>query len=229
VTCVLVPEELAYLPALFADTDLFDAAALTDEDRRRTEMIEADAIRQQAQERMSEEEFRRSLNLQIDVFEAEPQHLARATQLINKTNQFNLTTIRRTHDEVAALAAGRDTRLLCLNISDKYGDYGLVGVSILRKENTICIIDTLLMSCRVLGRGAEEAFVARLAETAQALGCNELRGKYIPTPKNALVADLYERLHFTYDPQADDWYLALARTHEAECTDRERCEVSGAA
>src|SRR5262245_39360639 len=204
VTCVMVPEELAYLPGLLAETDFFDLAEVTEEDRRRTEMMAADNIRQERQETMSEEEFRRSLNLKIDVFGAQKQHLARVTQLINKTNQFNLTTIRRTQDEVEALAMRKDALVLGMDIKDKYGDYGLVGVAILKKEKKSCVIDTLLMSCRVLGRGAEDTFIAKLAEAAKTLDCNEMRGKYIPTGKNAMVKDLYRRFNFSHDSQTDE-------------------------
>ena len=107
-SCVTVPDELAYLPGLLAETDFFDFAEVTDEDRRRTEMMAADNIRQQTQETMSEEEFRKSLNLKVDVFAVQRQHLARVTQLINKTNQFTMTTIRRTQDEVEALVGKRE-------------------------------------------------------------------------------------------------------------------------
>jgi len=159
---------------------------------------------------MSEEEFRKSLNLKIDVFAAQKQHLARVTQLINKSNQFNLTTVRRTQDEVEALSIAKDALVLGMDIKDKYGDYGLVGVSILKKEDKACIIDTLLMSCRVLGRGAEDTFIAKLAEAAKTLDCDEMRGKYIPTNKNAMVKDLYKRFKFIYDSQTDEWIVNLS-------------------
>jgi FkbH-like protein len=139
----------------------------------------------------------------------EKQHLSRVTQLINKTNQFNLTTIRRTQDEVEALTASRDALVLGMHISDKYGDYGLVGVSILKKENTTCVIDTLLMSCRVLGRGAEDTFIAKLAEAARTLDCDELRGKYIATPKNAMVKDLYGRFNFSRVGETYEWTVKI--------------------
>jgi FkbH-like protein len=210
VSCVMVPAELAYLPGLLTETDFFDFVEVTDEDRRRTEMMAADNIRQETQETMSEEEFRRSLNLKIDVFTAQKQHLARVTQLINKTNQFTMTTIRRTQDEVEALALSKDALVLGMDIKDKYGDYGLVGVAILMKQNSRCIIDTLLMSCRVLGRGAEATFIAKIAEAAETLGCAELRGKYIPTAKNGMVKDLYKRFHFSYDLQTDEWIVSLS-------------------
>ncbi|HYD19237.1 MAG TPA: methoxymalonyl-ACP biosynthesis protein FkbH, partial [Patescibacteria group bacterium] len=129
------------------------------------------------------------------------------TQLINKTNQFNLTTIRRTQDEVETLSNDKNALVLGMTISDKYGDYGLVGVAILKKEGTVAEIDTLLMSCRVLGRGAEETLIAQLAEAAKSLGANMLRGKYIPTPKNSMVAELYPRFGFAKSGAA--WELPL--------------------
>jgi FkbH-like protein len=210
VSCVTVPEELAYLPGLLAETDFFDFAEVTDEDRRRTEMMAADNIRQQTQETMSEDEFRKSLNLKVDVFAVQRQHLARVTQLINKTNQFTMTTIRRTQDEVEALAMSKDALVLAMDIKDKYGEYGLVGVAILKKEHHSCVIDTLLMSCRVLGRGAEDTFIAKLAEAARTLGCSEMSGKYIPTAKNGMVKDLYKSFNFTYDSQSDQWFINLS-------------------
>ena len=142
--------------------------------------------------------------------ESQKQHLARLTQLINKSNQFNLTTVRRTQDEVEALSIAKDALVLGMDIKDKYGDYGLVGVSILKKEDKACIIDTLLMSCRVLGRGAEDTFIAKLAEAAKTLDCDEMRGKYIPTNKNAMVKDLYKRFKFIYDSQTDEWIVNLS-------------------
>ncbi|MCC7036914.1 MAG: HAD-IIIC family phosphatase [Alphaproteobacteria bacterium] len=208
VTCILVPEELADLPALLSETDLFDTLQITDEDRKRTEMMAADQQRSAVQETMSEEDFRKSLQLKIDIFAAEKQHLARITQLVNKTNQFNLTTIRRTQDEIEQLAASQDSLVLGMTIADKYGDYGLVGVAILSKNGTTADIDTLLMSCRVLGRGAEETFIAQLAAAAASLGCTGLRGKYIATAKNDMVKDLYARFKFATD--GDGWILKTA-------------------
>src|SRR5262245_8017935 len=129
--------------------------------------------------------------------------------MINKTNQFNLTTIRRTQEEVEALSTCKDALVLAMDVRDRYGDYGLVGVSILKKENKTCIVDTLLMSCRVLGRGAEDTFIAKLAVAAITLGCDELRGRYVPTPKNAMVKDLYQRFNFQRIGETDDWTVRI--------------------
>jgi FkbH-like protein len=204
----MVPEEIAHLPDLMKERDFFDLAEITDEDRKRTEMIAAEQAREQVRETLSEADFRAALGLEIDIFRAEKQHLARVAQLINKTNQFNLTTLRRTQDEVEALARSPAHIVLGMELRDKYGEYGLVGVAVLEKQGKTCLIDTLLMSCRVLGRNAEDTFIAGLAEGARALGCDTLRGSYIPTAKNAMVKDLYKNMGFTME--ADAWRIAAA-------------------
>ncbi len=214
VTCFLVPEELADFPSLLRNTGLFDIGNVTKEDRARTRMMAEEAARKQASEEVSEDEFRASLGLKVKVFEVENAHMARTTQLINKTNQFNVTTIRRNQDEVNEIAASNDAILLATEIEDRYGEYGLVGVSILlkRKGSDIWDIDTLLMSCRVLGRGADTAFIAQIIEAARQNGASEIRGKYIPTQKNAMVKDLYERHGFAYDDAADEWVFKAENT-----------------
>lgn len=191
VTCLQVPEEEAELPALLVNTGLFDIAELTEEDKKRADMILAETKRKTASTAMSEEDFIKSLELKIDVFEAQEQHLGRITQLINKTNQFNVTTIRRTADEVQALSNDDNTILLGMNISDRFGDYGLVGVTILKKSGSDWELDTLLMSCRVLGRKAETSLIAKSAEAAANKNGKRLIGTYVPTPKNKLVETLY--------------------------------------
>ena len=204
VECLLVPEELAYLPSLLQNTGLFDIAELTDEDKKRADMMMAETKRKSASTQMSEEEFRKSLELKIDIFEAEEQHIGRVTQLINKTNQFNVTTVRRTQDEVEALSTDNDTLLIGMDIKDRFGEYGLVGVAIVQKEtDEIWNIDSLMMSCRVLGRGAETSLINKIAEAVKSRNGKTLKGQYIETKKNALVKDLFENHGFTQD--GDFW------------------------
>lgn len=205
VECFLVPEELADLPALLTNTGLFDIAELSDEDKKRADMMMAESKRKTESTGLSEEDFRKSLGLEIDIFEAEPQHLGRITQLINKTNQFNLTTIRRTQDEVEALSHNENTFVMGMNIKDRFGEYGLVGVAIVNKENDVTWnIDSLMMSCRVLGRGAETSFLNKIAAAVETRGAKILKGRYIETPKNALVRTLYYDHNFIAN--ADEWF-----------------------
>jgi FkbH-like protein len=199
VVCIQVPEEIADLPGLLAGSDLFDLAEVTDEDRARAGMMAAEAKRQTLQETMTETEFKAALGVEMEVFGASGQHIARIAQLINKTNQFNLTTLRRPPDEVDALARSGEHLVLGMKLKDRYGDYGLVGAAILSRAGKTCVIDTLLMSCRVLGRGAEDAFLATLAKAANDMECERLEGRYVPTPKNAMVRDFYKTRGFAED------------------------------
>ena len=97
--------------------------------------------------------------------------------------------------------------VLATEIEDRYGEYGLVGVAILKKSEDAKIwdIDTLLMSCRVLGRGADTAFLAQVIEAARQKGAQTVRGKYIPTPKNKMVEDLYKRHGFSSGAEEGEW------------------------
>ena len=210
VICLQVPEEVAALPALLVDCDLFDFADVTDEDRHRTDMIVTERTRSGLRETLSEADFKASLELVMTVFDARRHHIARVTQLINKTNQFNLTTIRRTQDEVEVLARSPRHRVIGMELKDKYGDYGLTGVAILEKKGEACVIDTLLMSCRILGRDAETAFISLLAAQAAAMGCDAITGQYLPTAKNALVKDLYQKHGMTYNAAQDMWSVPVA-------------------
>ena len=122
--------------------------------------------------------------------------LPRVTQLLHKTSQFNLTTRRRTSQEVAALAA--DPRWVCLSLSlrDRLADHGIVGVGFTALRGDEAVVDTLLLSCRVIGRTAERLLLGELGRAAAERGCRALVGCYRATDRNALVAELYPRLGF---------------------------------
>jgi FkbH-like protein len=192
-----VPDETALLPDLIASSSLFRNMKVSAEDLARTDMMRQEAGRKQAAAAMTREEFLASLELVLDYVEVAEEHVGRVAQLTNKTNQFNLTTIRRSEAEIRALLAKDDYVVRAIRVGDKFGEYGLVGAAILQGGTEEWKIDTLLMSCRVLSRGIETAFLASLAADAAARGARALVGRYVPTPKNPLVADLYPRHGFT--------------------------------
>jgi FkbH-like protein len=120
--------------------------------------------------------------------------LARVAQLTQKTNQFNLTTKRYSEAELAQRLHDPAWRAYALRASDRFGDHGLVGVALTRDEGEVCEIDTLLMSCRIIGRGIETALLSRIAADCRAVQVRSLRGWFLPTKKNAPAKDFY-RLH----------------------------------
>lgn len=193
-----VGEDPAFYPQMLADAGYFEAVRLTAEDRRRTEDYRANQLRASAQFSATDmESYLRDLNMTLVWRRFDRVGLARTTQLINKTNQFNLTTRRYTEEEVAAVIESPDVVGLQMRLLDRFGDNGIICVVIARKEGEDLRIDNWLMSCRVLGRRVEEAALAVLLQAARTMGGRRLIGEYRPTAKNGMVRDHYARLGFT--------------------------------
>jgi len=211
VTSILLPPDPADILAAMQELTLFDQLEITDEDRKRADMMRQERDREAFGAQISHTDFLKALNLKVDLFRAKTEDLGRVTQLINKTNQYNLTTIRRTLDEVRALADSDDWRLYAFRVTDKFGEYGLVGVIIIEvsSDRRRWTIDSLMMSCRVLGRGVEQALVGGLAADARAEGAVEFVGSYIPTAKNAICKSFLPDQGFTQTGE-QEWRLDLA-------------------
>lgn len=210
VTVIRLPEELPDIPYVLDGRDLFPVIALTAEDRTRTAMLQAEEARENAETGLSREEFLKSLDLQMTVTPIRESQIARAVQLIGKTNQFNLTTIRRSESDLRALMTDGRHLIVTMTLADKFGDYGLVGLAILdRQDGQTFRIDTLLMSCRALGRGAESAFLKCIAYACSQNGAKFICGQFIPTDKNAPAASLFADHDFSYDAATDLWSSPL--------------------
>ena len=143
--------------------------------------------------------------------------LPRIVQLINKSNQFNLTTRRYTQSEAGALIGDQRVITLQLRLTDSFGDNGMIAVIVCRPngEERAMEVDTWLMSCRVLGRGVEQATMNLVAEQARSRGASVLYGRYLPTAKNGMVKDHYRKLGFDQVSEGPDgsslWRLDLER------------------
>jgi len=170
-------------------------AGATDEDRRRTRLYQENAQRQQFRERTgSLRDFIAGLDLRVTITDMTDADLGRASQLTYRTNQFNFTTVRRSEPEIRAFLQRTDTRGLVVRVSDRFGDYGLVGVVLYETRADRLAVDTLLLSCRVLGRGVEHAVVAELGRRALAAGKRFVELPYRPTAKNAPAREFLARL-----------------------------------
>ncbi len=199
---VAVPE-LPDEPALYAEcvaaAGYFEAVAVTAEDRARGAQYQANRERAALAGAATDlESYLRSLEMRLLWRRFDRIGLARIVQLINKTNQFNLTT--RRYDEAEVVAVMEDPRAfgLQLRLIDRFGDNGIIAIVIGRlAEDGDLVIDTWLMSCRVLGRQVEEATLDLVAEQARRLGARRLIGDYRPTERNGMVAEHYAKLGFT--------------------------------
>ncbi|MGY5876754.1 MAG: hypothetical protein RTU30_13480, partial [Candidatus Thorarchaeota archaeon] len=138
------------------------------------------------------------------VREATDFDLPRVVQLIGKTNQFNLTTRRYTDAETKDLRDSKESAVYCMSVKDKFGDEGIVAVAIVRKEDSQWTIDSFLMSCRVIGRSVETAFLSKIISDARKKKVQAIEGLYIPTKKNPPAVDFYERHNFGRPAQVGD-------------------------
>ena len=129
--------------------------------------------------------------------------LQRIVQLVNKTNQFNLTTRRYTEAAVQTIMNTPGALTLQLRLTDQFGDNGIIGIVIGKPQADEMYLDTWLMSCRVLGRQVEEATMNLVAQRALELGAKRLIGEYLPTKKNGMVRDHYRKLGFASVELAD--------------------------
>ncbi len=174
------PESAA---GLLANLWTFDKASVTQEDQRRTEMYRQNAEREQLESSATDiGAFLASLQLQIDIAPPAEEDWPRVSQLTQRTNQFNFSTRRRGEAEMRSLGDG--ATVLAVRVSDRFGDYGLVGVVIATEAADALEVDTLLLSCRVLGRGVEYEMVAHLGRLALARGKAIVRLPLVRTPKN---------------------------------------------
>ena len=175
----------------------FETVTLTEEDRLRHAAYSGNAARAVAEQSApSLESFLSGLEMSARHGPVDAQTLPRVAQLINKTNQFNLTARRYTEDQVAAMASSPDWWCRWFRLADRFGDHGLIGVLLARKGPLQWRVDTWLMSCRVLGRQMEDFMCASLLSAAQQEGAQAVVGEYIPSEKNAVVSGLYARLGF---------------------------------
>jgi FkbH-like protein len=198
---VAVPE-LPDDPALYARTLMaagyFEAVAFSDEDRKRADFYQDNAKRLALQSKVGGvDAYLETLNMEITFSPFDSVGRERISQLINKSNQFNLTTRRYTEAEVAAAEADPETFTLQVRLTDTFGDNGMISVVIARPAGAgDWEIDTWLMSCRVLGRKVEEMVLRELVLSAKATGVRRLIGIYRPTERNDLVKDHYAKLGF---------------------------------
>jgi len=199
VYCHQVPEDVALFPKSIRELRMLERSAITTDDRQRTKLVQAEKKRLSAKGTISEEEFLKTQGLRVTVGEATPGQYDRVAQLINKTNQFNLTTKRRTRDEVEALAQSSDYRIYFASASDRFGDFGLIGVVVVECSPAAWHIDTLLLSCRALGRKVETAVISWVRDDAVKTGVTQLTGEFIETPKNAPARSFFPDHGFAPD------------------------------
>lgn len=180
-----LPCEVETIPHFLEHIWPLDRLKVTTEDRQRTKLYQQNLQREQSRSSaLTFADFLAALELKIAITPMSPQQLPRVAQLIQRTNQFNATTIRRSEAEIQQLLESGELECLTVAVSDRFGDYGLVGVVLFATQPQGIKVDTFLLSCRVLGRGVEHGMVAKLGEIAYSRGLELVKIGYQPTKKN---------------------------------------------
>lgn len=211
VTVLDFPADPTSLVTLLADCPAFDAVRVTSEDRERAASYVAEARRQELERAAtSPEDFFRSLGIRLRLFRAETGQFDRLHQLIHKTNQFNLTAERLTAEQFRSLWDREDTLVIGMRVSDTFGDSGIVGLAIVQGFGTKTLtVSTFLLSCRVIGRTVENAFLSWLVERALAHGASEVRLNFRPTARNEVAHEFLKRSGLGRSDDGQTWWTGV--------------------
>jgi FkbH-like protein len=199
------PAQPYELPMFFKEIveKYFRVYSVTTEDKKKTEQYKANAQRAQAQKNFVDfDAFLESLDIQMTIEAANDFNVPRIAQMTQKTNQFNLTTKRYTDADVRSFMQ-TGWKIWCISVADKFGDNGITGCIMVKPtpvpslKGRVYEIDTFLLSCRILGKGIEMAFIKKILSILRREGVKEVKANYIPTAKNAHVEDFYDKCGFT--------------------------------
>lgn len=211
VTVPELPEDPAHYLEYLYSLNLFETATVSSTDADRTQQYQVEADRLASQMSFTNEaDFLKSLDMKSEVRAFDSFNTPRVSQLSQRSNQFNLRTVRYTETEVELMANDEDFHTFSFTLTDKFGDNGLICVVILKKEdNETAFIDTWFMSCRVLKRGMENFTLNTIVEYARKKGYKYIIGEYIPTSKNSMVKDHYSHLGFAKVDNNEHNYFKL--------------------
>lgn len=205
-------EYLNYLKTL----NLFETASFSQNDSQRTLQYQEEAKRKNQEMKFTnQDDFLKSLDMEAKIEPFNEFNLPRIAQLIQRSNQFNVRTIRYSEQELMDLMSSPTNVCISVSLKDVYGNAGLISVLILELKQDQLFIDTWVMSCRVLKRGVENLIANYLVELANNRGIKEVVGEFIPTPKNHLVKDLYRELNF--EKNDDIWVLKVKESKNRKC------------
>ena len=204
-----LPDDAALYPATLMRLDLFNTLQLTGEDLNKGKLYSERKQRERDREAMSLEDHLSSLETVVTIRPADSSTIPRISQLTQKTNQFNLTTRRYQDEDIERFARDPAYDVICCSVRDKFGENGITGVAIVEKLQESWRIDTLLLSCRVIGRGIEEALLSHLAGKAISEGASQLCGEFVRTPKNTPAKDFYRGKGFSLERTANgtEWWI----------------------
>jgi len=208
VLTIELPKDPSQYSSILKELNDFNVLQRTDEDTKRGEMYAQQRERNELKQSISNlDDFLKQLNIQVKIKKSNEFLIPRISQLTLKTNQFNLTTKRYHEEEIRELTNNTNFEVGCAQVIDKFGDNGITGVYIVDKNEKSWIIDTFLLSCRIMGRGIENAILSHILKDAKQNGVEEIRAEFIPTEKNKPSENFLS--DFGFKKQENFWIYKL--------------------
>jgi FkbH-like protein len=221
-----LPDDPAYYVRTISESGYFESVELTTEDKERTSLYAANARRKTLQRAsQSLDDFLKGLGMVLTFGPVTDVNLLRAGQLINKTNQFNTTTLRMQEQELARFSSQRGNLALQFRLADRFGDNGLVSVMLFAAGGAPGSLELVnwVMSCRVFGRQLEFEAMNIAVEVAKNSGASVFYAQYIPTSKNSVISDLFSSLGFTIENESPDGGSQLYSLTLSDYAPKETC------
>lgn len=214
-----LPENPEKYPLFLKHAWCFDKINVTNEDTKRTQMYISEKKRKKAQNDVkSIDDFLKELDLNMKINDITSDEFSRASQLTQRTNQFNMSTIRRSEEELQELVKGEGIRCLTVYVSDRFGEYGMVGLVIFEQREKEVLIDSFILSCRVLGRGIEDAIISYIADECKRMHIPTVKARFIKTSKNKPVEEFLSKYQWRKIKQIHDekWLEIEVNSMEAK-------------
>jgi len=214
-----MPDDPCFYTNALEELKVFNLFGLTDTDMKRGKMY----VEQSKREKMKTEvgdlkEFIRKLDIKVEMQDANSTNMSRIAQLTQKTNQFNVTTRRYQVEDIKKFADSKDYIVKCMDVNDRFGEYGITGAIIIKKETNFWEIDTLLLSCRILGKDIEFAFLQQIIDLAAQEGIKEMKAKFVATKKNMPAKSFFSDVGFELvkDSNEQDYLLTVGKEKRRE-------------
>jgi len=207
VEVVDLPEDFSLYSSTLKELGYFETLTFTAEDRDKGKMYQAEKQRRELAQSTSDiSDYLRMLDINIAISEADKTSIARVSQLTQKTNQFNLTTRRYSEQSISNFLQSDIHKVFFINVRDKFGDNGVTGVAIIETHpvEKNWVVDSFLLSCRILGRNIEDVLITFLKYSAKGEGMRSLQGEFIPTKKNKPAEQFYKRVGFTCSSENEE-------------------------
>jgi FkbH-like protein len=208
-----VPEDCSEFTRCLLNLDVFETLHITDEDKNRTKLYQAEGERKQLKTKVTDlNSYLKALDIKVEISFANKFAIPRIAQLTQRTNQFNLTTKRYSESDICSFSNSKSNLVYYIKSGDRFGDHGIVGSCIISVKNDLWEIDTFLLSCRVVGRGIEQAFLYYICQNAINKKIKQITGRYFPTQKNKISEAFYLNMGFkiiSNTPQEKAFSLSL--------------------